>query len=115
MPHMTIEYTKGLEGKVSPATLISAVFQGACNSELFNNDFVKTRSVGYENYQSGSTQNDFLHVTAKILIGRTPEQKQVLSGAILAELRLILGDVTPLTVTVEVVDIDKESHAEFIN
>lgn len=115
MPHMLIEYTHGLTTRAEPKQLVEAVYQGACVSELFNNDFVKTRAVALDVYQSGATQNDFLHVTAKILVGRTAQQKKTLSAAILDQLQKLLGDVAPLTVTVEVVDIDKESHAQFIN
>lgn len=115
MPHITIEYTKGLEVKTTSSELVKEVYQGACDSELFNNDFLKVRAISYDSYQSGTTQNDFLHVTAKILIGRTTEQKQQLSAAILARLESLLGEVNPLTVTVEAVDIDKDSHAQFIN
>lgn len=114
MPHMLIEYTKDLEKSVAPATLIASVYQGACNSELFNNDFIKTRSAAYEHYQSGSTQNNFLHVTAKILSGRTDEQRKTLSASILAELELILNQLSPITITVEVVDIHKESHSQYL-
>jgi len=114
MPHMTIEYTKGLEKKVQPNALVKAVFDGACASALFNNDLVKTRAIGYDHYQYGLTSNDFLHVTAKILSGRTVEQKSTLSRAILSQLQSLLGKIEPLTVTVEVVDIEKESHSAFL-
>lgn len=115
MPHMLVEYTRGLDRFTTAADIVEAVYQGASKSELFNPQFIKTRALGYEAYQSGDTQNPFLHVTAKILSGRTAEQKQRLSGAILAELKALIGAVAPLTVTVEVVDIEKESHAQFLN
>lgn len=114
MPHMLIEYTKGLEDTASPAELINAVYQGACNSELFDNKFVKTRSLAFENYQSGVTDNGFIHVTAKILSGRTAEQRKTLSSSILVELEKVLAGHSPISITVEVVDIDKEAHSQYL-
>lgn len=114
MPHMLIEYTKGLEDSVTPSDLINSVYKGACDSELFDNNLIKTRSIVFDNYQSGLTQSNFIHVTARILAGRTETQRKTLTSSILSELKSLLEGVSPISITVEVVDIEKETHSEYL-
>ena len=111
MPHCIIEYAKDIEPLVAPQKLISAVFQGAAKSQLFAKDsHIKTRAIAYDHYQIGTNKNHFVHVTLKILSGRTSEQRQHLSSLVLNELSLL--KFTDTSLTVEVCDIDKECYAK---
>lgn len=60
-------------------------------------------------YQSGSIKKAFIYVTVKILSGRNLEQKKSLSNLILSQLTTI--DFPSTLLTVEVVEIEKESYA----
>lgn len=55
---------------------------------------------------------DFVHVTLKILSGRNTEQKLCLSGAVLESLKTL--GLTSVSITVEVVDIDRGSYAKIL-
>lgn len=112
MPHCIIEYSREIEKSVEPARLINAVYQGALKSGLFIEDHIKTRSMAFDSYQSGSIKKAFVHVTAKILSGRNSEQKKTLSNSILSQLKTI--DFPPTSLTVEVVDLHKESYAKVV-
>lgn len=112
MPHCIIEYSNEIEKYVKPTQLTNAVYQGALKSNLFKDEDIKTRSIAFENYQSGSVKKAFVHVTVKILSGRNPEQKKSLSSLILLQLRTIEFPSTLLTV--EVVEIEKESYARIM-
>ncbi len=112
MPHCIIEYSKDLEGEIEPSRLISAVHKGAVLSELFDESHIKTRTRSYVNYQTGTGDNAFIHVTARILSGRTVEQKKSLSNCILEQLKeLRLSEVT---ITVQICDIEKETYTKIV-
>jgi 5-carboxymethyl-2-hydroxymuconate isomerase len=111
MPHCIIEYAKDIEKSVTPQQLLKAVFQGASKSQLFAKDTdIKTRAVVYDHYQIGNNKDKFVHVTIKILSGRTLEQRQHLSSLVLEQLLTL--NFSETSITIEVVDIDKDSYAK---
>ncbi|MEH6579798.1 MAG: 5-carboxymethyl-2-hydroxymuconate Delta-isomerase [Amphritea sp.] len=112
MPHCIIEYAKDLESAIHIPRLIQAVHAGALKSALFDEDDIKTRATGYEHYQTGNGDLPFVHVTAKILSGRSEQQKAYLSRQILAELKSL--QLASLSLTVEVSDMTRETYAKSV-
>ncbi len=112
MPHCIIEYSNEIEKFVKPAQLINAVYQGALKSDLFEDGDIKTRSIVFDSYQSGSIKKTFVHVAVKILSGRNLEQKKTLSSSIISQLKTFNFPSTSLTV--EVVEIEKDSYAKVV-
>ena len=112
MPHCIIEYSNEIEKFVKPTQLTNAVYQGALKSGLFKDDDIKTRSIAFDSYQSGSLRKAFVHVTVKIFSGRNLEQKKTLSELIISQLKTI--DFPSTLLTVEVVEIEKESYAKVV-
>lgn len=110
MPHFIIEYAKGLEKTVDPDRLIDAVNNGAINSDLFEASHIRVRSTFYEDYISGYGRHDFIHVTLKILSGRTIKEKKYLSELVLKELEAL--GLSSISMTVEVIDIDKDTYSK---
>ena len=112
MPHCIIEYANPVAATTSPANIIAAVHNGAVNSELFNEKDIKTRALGYDHYQVGTEQTDFIHVNAKILSGRNAEQKKQLSDAIIQALAGL--GLEKVSLTVEVIDMDREIYGKLV-
>ncbi|GAA5141463.1 5-carboxymethyl-2-hydroxymuconate isomerase [Thalassotalea piscium] len=83
MPHCIIEYAQPIEVLVSPEALIHAVYVGALNSQLFEAEDIKTRIIPFNHYSSGIIKQNFIHISLKILSGRTFQQRKVLSSAVL--------------------------------
>jgi 5-carboxymethyl-2-hydroxymuconate isomerase len=109
MPHCIIEYAKDIEKSIAPQQLLQAVFKGAAQSQLFAKDTdIKTRAIAYQHHQIGEGSGDFLHVTIKILSGRTLDQRQYLSSLVLNE--LISLNFSETSITIEIVDIEKASY-----
>ena len=109
MPHITIEYTRAIELVKTPSKLLEAVNIGAINSALFDPAVIKIRCVSFEDtWVGGNKDGSFLHVRARILSGRTVEQKNKLSYEIYAELLKLELSLDALTV--EICDIDRTSH-----
>ncbi|MCP4762197.1 MAG: 5-carboxymethyl-2-hydroxymuconate Delta-isomerase [archaeon] len=112
MPHCIIEYSKEIEDFVKPIQMINAVYQGALKSDLFVEDDIKTRSIAFDSYQAGSLKKAFVHVTVKILFGRKLEQKKALSKLVLSCLKEV--DFPPILLTVEIVEMEKESYERLL-
>ncbi len=111
MPHCIIEHSDEVLTSVNQQQLIDTVLTGAKKSELFELDHIKLRTQSYEYYQKGDVeQAGFIHVTMRILQGRTIEQRQDLSGRVLAEFdSLAVNDVT---ITVEIIEMETASYSK---
>ena len=110
MPHCIIEYSKELETEVEPSTLLSSVYYGAFESELFSESDIKVRALAFDHFTTGNTRQNFIHVTVKILSGRNIGQRTKLSQLILHKLnKLALKSVS---LTVEITEIEKESYVK---
>jgi len=108
VPHCIIEHSNNFE----PSALITAVFKGAQQSKLFEDSDIKTRTITFEHYQTGLQSQSFVHVTTKILSGRNLAQRQMLSQLILVQLESL--NMLAVSLTVEVVEIEKASYAKVV-
>lgn len=113
MPHCIVEYSNNPVIKESINELLTSVFHGALNSELFDAPAIKTRAIAFDSYQVGDTDKYFVHVTAKILSGRTLEQRQRLSKSIIDSLSSFNFDNT--SYTVEVIEMERESYEKYVS
>ena len=110
MPHCIIEHSPN----ISPDGLMHAVFNGALHSQLFLPDGadIKVRAIAYQNFKLGDGKASFVHVIVKILAGRSDEQKQRLSQEIIKKLS-DLGH-QDISITVEVVDMERQSYQKHL-
>ncbi len=110
MPHCIIEHSSSLNA----GELNQVVFQGALESQLFEADGrdIKVRSIAYDHFQTGTQRQDFIHVTLRILSGRDDDAKLKLSQSVLS--RLATLSLTDASLTVEVVDMERESYSKRI-
>jgi len=110
MPHCIIEHSQAIDGDA----LMPLIYAGAFESGLFEADGgdIKVRTLPYAACQAGGRQSDFVHVALRILSGRTAEQKLRLSRLVLAKLET--AGISCCSVTVEVVDIDRENYSKSI-
>jgi 5-carboxymethyl-2-hydroxymuconate isomerase len=108
LPHCIIEHAPTIPND----ELNQRVFAGAMASNLFAPDGsdIKVRSIAYEYYQTGSKREDFIHVTIRILSGRNEESKMKLSHSVLEQLKSL--SLSEASLTVEIVDIDRDSYAK---
>ena len=108
MPHCIVEHSASLNSEL----IVPLVFSGAMKSELFEIDGsdIKVRAIVYHSYLTGLEKSDFIHVTLKILSGRTVEQKQMLSKSVLDELQRL--ELQKCSLTVEVMDIERASYSK---
>lgn len=112
MPQCVIEYSNGIEQSVTPQWLMSAVFNAAKASGLFDINVIKTRTRCYEHYRIADQKKEFIHVTAGILSGRSMQQRKRLSELILNELSGIQTE--SVNITVEIRQMEKETYAKLV-
>ena len=111
MPHCIVEHSASLNSEL----IVPLVFSGAMKSELFEVDGsdIKVRAIVYHSYLTGLEKLDFIHVTLKILSGRTVEQKQMLSRSVLDEVQKL--GLQMCSLTVEVMDIERVSYSKLVS
>jgi 5-carboxymethyl-2-hydroxymuconate isomerase len=112
MPHCIIEYSKNLEQSLSIKELVCAVHGYVFSSGLFEESSIKTRAIEYTHFQTGVSDMPFIHITLKILHGRNHQEKKDLSTLVLDKLG---NDIPPpISISVEVSDIEKVSYKKLV-
>ena len=108
MPHCIIEHSSNLDSFV----LNELVFTAAHKSSLFSDDGsdIKVRSQSFDAYLVGGEKHDFIHVSIRLLAGRSADQKRMLSLLIHAQLKLL--HLKKASITVEIVDMDAQSYVK---
>jgi 5-carboxymethyl-2-hydroxymuconate isomerase len=112
MPHCIIEYSANLNDDAFRSTIMRAVYSGTYSSGLFSSDDIKVRVIPYAYYTAQDQQQSFIHVVLKILSGRSVEQKSLLSGLVLEKLEKL--HLTEISLTVEVIEIERASYAKVV-
>ncbi|WP_394147901.1 5-carboxymethyl-2-hydroxymuconate Delta-isomerase [Shewanella atlantica] len=113
MPHCIIEYSAPLADKIDIKHLIQRVHHGAIDAELFERSAIKTRAIRCEDYQVGDNHlGSFIHITIKIMPGRTDEQKNHLLTTVYDSIAAETSCVCSLTL--EVIDINAKAYAKHL-
>ncbi|GAB3481261.1 5-carboxymethyl-2-hydroxymuconate Delta-isomerase [Marinomonas epiphytica] len=108
MPHCIVEYSQNLEQEVSPVDWMDAMKKACVDSELFSPDDIKVRSRPYKNFITAGQEDAFVHVTLRLLSGRTQTQKQHVSKLLLEA--LLSFSVKNVSYSVELCDMDRETY-----
>ena len=108
MPHFIIDCYENVVHLKPPKEIIQKVFDTAESTALFNRADIKVRIRPFEHYTTGNTQDDFIHVFANIMEGRSTSQKKKLSGQIVRDLKLMFPDVPVISINVR--DFEKATY-----
>ena len=108
MPHFVIDCSENIIKIKSPEEIIQKVYDTAESTKLFDKGDIKVRINPFEYYNIGNTKNDFIHIFANIMEGRTVSQKSNLSERIVAELKLMFPDVPIISINIR--DFEKATY-----
>lgn len=111
MPHLVIECSENVLRLQPPEKIIKEVYETALASGLFAESGVggiKVRINPYKYYTTVGTNDDFVHVFANIMEGRTIEQRKALSDSIVRKLKELLPDVPILSMNIR--EIEKATY-----
>ncbi len=110
MPHLVIEYSESIEQTHSVNELMLACNKAANESGLFGEKDIKVRAYACKQSLVAGEDMPFVHVTVKLLSGRDQTTKKTLTDLVLRELQACKVSVSSLTV--EAVDIERESYSK---
>ena len=108
MPHFVIDCSENIIKIKSPEEIIQKVYDTAESTNLFDKGDIKVRINPFEYYNIGNTKNDFMHIFANIMEGRTVSQKSNLSERIVAELKLMFPGVPIISINIR--DFEKATY-----
>lgn len=115
MPHLTLEYTANLPGLDVRQALV-ALNAALMDSGHFEGPDIKSRALRLADHLvgDGTEAGAFAHVTLRLLSGRTSEVKTKLANRLLDVLRLaaVADGVTPVQLSVEVLELERSSYAK---
>lgn len=112
MPHLIVEHSQSVAENVDIPTLIFTLHQAAIGTNTFQAASLKSRAVPVQAWCVGEQGGDFIHVEFRLLKGRTPEQKQAISAALLETLKTYASHIDSLTV--EIRDMDDASYGKWL-
>ena len=109
MPHFVIDCSENILTLQQPEKIIQDIHRSACNSKLFDEGDIKVRLNPFkEHYLVGGKQDDFIHVFANIMEGRTTEQKRNLSKQIVTQLKILFPTIPFIAINIR--DFDKATY-----
>lgn len=111
MPHLIVEYSANLESDLDLRAVVSALHAAALETGVFPIGGLRVRASRREIYKiaDGHADNAFIHVQARIGVGRTPQVRAQAAETIFEALKAETGDVyarRPLGLSFEIVEID---------
>ncbi|MCK0107881.1 5-carboxymethyl-2-hydroxymuconate Delta-isomerase [Flavobacteriaceae bacterium S0825] len=108
MPHFIIDCSENIIALKSPNEIMQKVYDTAETTQLFSKGDIKVRINPFKHYNIGNTKDDFIHIFANIMEGRTISQKAQLSKSIITELKNMLPDVPIISINIR--DFEKATY-----
>jgi 5-carboxymethyl-2-hydroxymuconate isomerase len=111
MPHIIVEYSANLDDSLDIRALVDALHQCAIDSRIADAAAIRTRAERRDIFRvaDGNPANGFVHIVARLRIGRSEEHRRTLADTLLAatDQQLQRADqIHPLAITVEIEEID---------
>ena len=108
MPHFIIDCSENIISLKSPNDIMQKIYDAAESTNLFDKGDIKVRINSFKHYNIGNTENDFIHIFANIMGGRTVAQKSNLSLQIVSELKQMFPNVPIISMNIR--DFEKDSY-----
>ncbi|MCB0397825.1 MAG: 5-carboxymethyl-2-hydroxymuconate Delta-isomerase [Flavobacteriales bacterium] len=111
MPHFIVDCSESILTQKSPDEIMGLINHTAFASGLFAESGpggIKVRLAPYKHYYTVNEKEDFIHVFAHIMEGRTDQQKRALSDMVVSALKELFPDVP--VVSMNVYEFDKASY-----
>src|SRR6266852_7196820 len=111
MPHIIVEYSANIRGRIEPENLIECVHQAALRTGVFPVGGTRTRAAERSCYRiaDGHPDNAFVHITLRIGHGRDLETRRRAAEESFREVCKFLEPLfqgSPLGISLEVQEID---------
>lgn len=100
MPHFVIHCSENLIQNNSPETILKAVYEQAESTNLFTKGDIKVRILPFKWHITGEGEDDFVHVFANIMEGRTENQKKDLSHKVVKKLKELFPNIPIISMNI---------------
>lgn len=84
------------------------VYNTAESTQLFDKGDIKVRINPFKYYNIGNSKDDFIHIFANIMEGRTTYQKAKLSNSVVTELKKMFPNVPIISMNIR--DFEKATY-----
>ena len=108
MPHFILDCSSSVLDSHDEEFIIEQVHLVANASALFQEHDIKVRLNPFEKYSVGNQREDFIHVFAHVMQGRTTEQKADLSKNVVAKLAALFPAIPNIAMNVS--EFEKASY-----
>jgi len=108
MPHFVIDCSENIITMTSPEEIMQSVYDAAESTDLFDPADIKVRINPFKYYSIGTTKDDFIHIFANIMEGRTTTQKSDLSKGIITALKSVFPNVPVISINIR--DFEKVTY-----
>ena len=112
MPHIILEYAEQLADGAEVDAMLQAIHHSIADSGLFKANQIKTRAYPFRNFTNAGEGDPYIHIQARIKLGRDADNKKRLGEAILAGLSTM--KIPASVITVEIIDMDRDSYGKAV-
>ncbi|WP_105190114.1 5-carboxymethyl-2-hydroxymuconate Delta-isomerase [Pseudoalteromonas sp. T1lg48] len=108
MPHFVMDCSASILTSHDEEFIIEQIHHVAAASGLFDENDIKVRLNPFKKYSVGNKREDFIHVFAHIMQGRSKEQKAHLSQQVVAKLVALFPEVPNIAMNIS--DFEKATY-----
>ena len=108
MPHFVMDCSENILNSHPEEVIIEQIHLVAHATGLFDEGDIKVRINPYKKYTIGNKREDFIHVFAHIMQGRTTEQKAILSKQVVTKLVSFFPDIPNISMNIS--DFEKATY-----
>jgi 5-carboxymethyl-2-hydroxymuconate isomerase len=108
MPHFVLDCSNTVIKSKSPEAILQLIYNTAKSTGLFVPGDIKVRINPFQDYMTGSSKDDFIHIFANIMEGRTTKQKADLSKKVISELKVMFPEVPIISINIR--DFEKATY-----
>lgn len=111
MPHIIVEHSAAIADNTDMEKLCRSLFEATNATGVFPKpEDIKVRTAPTNHWYQDVENSSFVHVTVRLLSGRTTEQMQAVTNSILVALVAQLPDVP--NITVDIKEINRDTYAK---
>ena len=108
MPHFVIDCSESVLKSHDEEYILEQIHLVANSTELFDEGDIKVRLNPFQKYSVGNKREDFIHVFAHIMQGRTTVQKADLSKKITSKLVTLFPNIPNIAINIS--DFEKATY-----
>ena len=100
MPHFILDCSERVLEEYSEEQILEQIHLVANSAQLFNEEDIKVRVNPFKTYSVGNKKEDFIHVFAYVMEGRSSEQKSDLSKKVVQKLASMFPKISKIAMNV---------------